>query len=74
MSFSRYCRAIQASLALYHQNLNSSESGANSSPDTDLELNMALMLSEQQRLQEEEQLLQEQRMLEEVLRLSLTEK
>lgn len=44
------------------------------SPDSDSELNMALMLSEQQRLQEERQRQEEQRMLEEILKLSLTEK
>lgn len=69
-----YCRAIQASLALYQQNLNSLESGANSSPDSDSELQMALMLSEQERRKDEQQQIQEQKLLEEILQLSLTEK
>lgn len=71
-----FCRAIQASLALYQQNLNATESavGIDSSPDTDSELNMALMLSEQQRQHDEQQRLEEQRLLEQVLQLSLTEK
>lgn len=67
-------RAIQASLALYQQNVNSTESGANSSPDTDSDLHMALMLSEQERQQDEQRQMQEQQLLEEILRLSLTEK
>lgn len=66
-------RAIQASLAIYQQNV-SGESRANSSPDSDSELHMALMLSEQQRQQEEQQRLEEQKTLEEVLQLSLREK
>lgn len=70
----RFSRAIQASLALYQQNLNSGGSGANSSPDSDGELTMALMLSEQQRREDEENLIAEQRVLEKVLELSLTEK
>lgn len=69
-----YCRAIQASLALYQHNQGSAESAANSSPDSDSDLHMALMLSEQEREQEEQQRLQEQKMLEEVLQLSLKEK
>ncbi|XP_017780401.1 PREDICTED: ankyrin repeat domain-containing protein 13D isoform X2 [Nicrophorus vespilloides] len=64
-------KAIQASLALYQ---NPGQVLVDSSPDTDSELNMALLLSEQQREQEEEQRLEEQRMLEEVLQLSLTDK
>lgn len=48
--------------------------GIDSSPDTDSELNMALMLSEQQRQQDEKQRMEEQRLLEQVLQLSLTEK
>ncbi|KAF5289793.1 hypothetical protein FQA39_LY03710 [Lamprigera yunnana] len=67
-------RAIQASLALYQQNTNSTESGNNSSPDTDSELHMALILSEQERQKDEQQQLQEQQLLEEVLRLSLMDK
>ncbi|KAF2882069.1 hypothetical protein ILUMI_24117 [Ignelater luminosus] len=67
-------RAIQASLALYQQNINSTGSDPNSSPDTDSELHMALMLSEQERQQDEQRQLQEQQLLEEVLQLSLTEK
>lgn len=65
------CRAIQASLALYQQNQSSAE---NSSPDSDMEYHMALMLSQQEREQEEHDRLEEQKMLEEVLQLSLREK
>lgn len=67
-------RAIQASLALYQQNINSIESGTNSSPDTDSDLHMALILSEQERQKDEQRQLQEQQLLEEVLRLSLMDK
>lgn len=67
-------RAIQASLALYQESANSTETGANSSPDTDSELHMALMLSEQQHQQDEQRQLQEQQLLEEILQLSLKEK
>ncbi|KAF5295163.1 hypothetical protein FQR65_LT10551 [Abscondita terminalis] len=67
-------RAIQASLALYQQNVNSIESGTNSSPDTDSDLHMALILSEQERQKDEQRQLQEQQLLEEVLRLSLMDK
>lgn len=66
--------AIQASLALYQQNLNVDGSDASSSPEMDTELKMALLLSEQQKRQDEERLLEEQRMLEQALQLSLTEK
>ncbi|XP_031355358.1 ankyrin repeat domain-containing protein 13D [Photinus pyralis] len=67
-------RAIQASLALYQHNVNSIESGINSSPETDSDLHMALILSEQERQKDEQRQLQEQQLLEEVLQLSLTEK
>lgn len=72
-----YRRAIQASLSWYQQNVNTeqtSDPAVDSSPDTDTELNLALMLSEQQRQQEEQQRLDEQKLLEQVLQLSLTEK
>lgn len=74
-------RAIQASLELYQQNVSTmpdATDAANSSPETDSELHMALMLSrqeqERERHREEEERLQEQELLEEILALSLKEK
>lgn len=84
------CRAIQASLAMYQGSLSPEDddcgveaaptatSNIDASPDdeegVDSDLQMALMLSEQQRLEEEERRLQEQKTLEEILRLSLIDK
>jgi hypothetical protein len=84
------CRAIQASLALYQQNLTTSSDNASSvlraspeggeadSPDSlivsDHDLQMALVLSQREREEEEQQRRQEEEMLEQVLQLSLTEK
>lgn len=83
-------RAIQASLAMYQGSLSPEDddcgveaaptatSNIDASPDdeegVDSDLQMALMLSEQQRLEEEERRLQEQKTLEEILRLSLIDK
>ncbi|XP_023723988.1 ankyrin repeat domain-containing protein 13D isoform X3 [Cryptotermes secundus] len=83
-------RAIQASLALYQQNLTTSpdsgssalraspEGGEADSPDSlivsDHDLQMALVLSQREREEEEQQRRQEEEMLEQVLQLSLTEK
>jgi hypothetical protein len=81
------CRAIQASLALYQQNLTTSSDSASSalraSPEgeeadslivSDHDLQMALVLSQREREEEEQQRRQEEEMLEQVLQLSLTEK
>lgn len=71
-------RAIQASLELYQQNVNCSDTLDNSSPEGDSDLHMALLLSQQEqereRQREEQERLQEQKLLEEILQLSLTEK
>lgn len=69
-------RAIQASLAHYKQQPGAVEDEEieQSSTDSDSELNMAIMLSEKQRLEEQKQLEEEQKLLEEILKLSLTEK
>lgn len=72
-------RAIQASLALYQRSSLTNDddvaSVENAEEDVvDSDLQVALMLSEQQRLEEEERRLQEQKTLEEILQLSLIDK
>ncbi|KAG5899028.1 hypothetical protein JTB14_000054 [Gonioctena quinquepunctata] len=70
-------RAIQASLELYQQDDTTVPQESNS-PDRDMELHKALVLSQQElerkKQREEQERLEEQRLLEEILALSLTEK